>query len=227
MKFLISIKAFLFFGILDKLSEGLSCETCSVNQIHLLTGNNYDVVTPRATVPATGTDKCLGMTVSCDVRGIPNAITSMMFQNGIGGPAYPADLINAGLVCTNGSWVFTQSGYSLEITEVKCILGGVNQKCGTCTPCDIVFSPKRGTGTVGSHWRDYIADPNGCLSLKAICPASPSGGQTYMMFNGNIGGPQGASSGEIAADLNCINGNWQYTQSGVSTVISEINCVSV
>ncbi|KAE9546244.1 hypothetical protein FO519_010544, partial [Halicephalobus sp. NKZ332] len=210
MKSCVLIQVFVLVGILNNLIEGSSCGNCSLSQVNFIYGDNIQSVTPRVTAPTVGSDGCLRTTVSCDVREIPNAITYMGFQNGLGGPTTPTDFISANLVCTNGSWVFTQSGYSTAITEVSCMLGGVDQNCGTCKPCDIVFTPKKGAGTIGSYWRNYVADSNGCLSLTAVCPASPSGGPTFMQFNGNIGGPMSPTVGEITANFKCLNGTWQF-----------------
>ena len=67
---------------------------------------------------------------------------------------------------------------------------------------------------------------NGCLQMTIVCPASPDGGNMYMFLNGGIGGPSSTDSNEVTADVTCSNGNWQYVQDGINTVITEINCLA-
>lgn len=81
MKFSAPIQAIVLAGILNNLPEGSACETCSVNQVNFVPGDNYATVTPRVTPPTAGTDGCLRMTASCDVRGIPNALAVMIVSD--------------------------------------------------------------------------------------------------------------------------------------------------
>ncbi|KAE9547393.1 hypothetical protein FO519_009396 [Halicephalobus sp. NKZ332] len=62
---------------------------------------------------------------------------------------------------------------------------------------------------------------DGCLTLIAVCPASPGGGQTFMFFNDGLGGPVSPGNGEITATLNCVNGNWIF---GTDTITS-VTCL--
>ena len=71
-----------------------------------------------------------------------------------------------------------------------------------------------------------MANSNGCLSLTAVCPPSPSGGASFMRFNNNIGGPITPIVGEVTADFSCVNGTWKFTQSGVTLPINEVNCLA-
>lgn len=104
------------------------------------------------------------------------------------------------------------------------ILSGPNLPCGVCTPNSITFTPATGSGTVGSYWRNYAIDTRGCPSLTAVCPASPLKGSTFMQFNGHIGGVFGLDDTEATASLNCVNGTWQFTGSGITTEITVIDC---
>ena len=105
------------------------------------------------------------------------------------------------------------------------MISGVEQSCGTCKPCDIVFTPKRGNGTVGSSWKNYIIDSDGCLSLDVVCPSPSSEELSFMQFNENVGGPTPATDEEITVSLSCVNGTWQFTQNDVSITVSEVNCL--
>lgn len=136
-------------------------------------------------------------------------------------------LITADLVCTNGVWTYTQSGVTTEITQVNCALGFFeDQPCATCVPGDITFTPAQGEGTEDSTFRGPDTDANGCLTLTAVCPASTDGGTVFMQFNEVIGGPTDPAGGEVTALLQCVNGEWQYTQDGVTTTITEVNCLA-
>lgn len=162
------------------------------------------------------------MTVTCDARANgENAVTYMEFQNGLAGPTpTPTELITANLVCANGAWTFTQAGATREITQVNCALGEENP-CDNC-PANIVLTPMVVTPTLGP----VMMDANGCSTVVATCPASPMGGQTFMQFNGALGGPTGAAGAPVMATLVCANGAFSFTQGGVTTAIMEINCIS-
>ena len=61
--------------------------------------------------------------------------------------------------------------------------------------------------------------------MTAVCPGSTDGGESFMQFNTNIGGPRSAGSGEVTALLVCSDGVWTFTQNDVTTVITEVNCL--
>ncbi|KAE9549335.1 hypothetical protein FO519_007451 [Halicephalobus sp. NKZ332] len=208
--------------------EPPACATCDPAQVELVTGNNQDSVTPTRTNPTADGDGCLEMTVTCDVSDMPNAYTFMEFQNGLGGPtAEMVPVINADLVCMNGIWTFTQGGVTSEITQVNCALGFLeNQPCATCTAGQVTLTPMNGAGTETPTASGPDTDANGCLTLTVTCPASPDGGEVFMQFNQNIGGPTDPAGGAVNAVLNCVDGNWQYTQNGVTTTITEVNCLA-
>ena len=77
MNSLVLIQVIFLVGILSNSVKGQNCGSCSLNQLDFIPGDNVGSVTPTITTPTIGTDGCLKTTVSCDVRGIPNAITYM------------------------------------------------------------------------------------------------------------------------------------------------------
>ena len=132
-------------------------------------------------------------------------------------------LITVTLVCINGQWTYTQGGTRTIITNVECLY----QPAQTvfCTIGDVEFVPMSGTGTVGATSRDYIIGPNGESNMTAVCPPSPLGGDTYMFFNNNTGGPSNAMPGEVTALLVCTDGKWKYTEGNDVTTVTRVSCL--
>ncbi|KAE9548114.1 hypothetical protein FO519_008675 [Halicephalobus sp. NKZ332] len=200
--------------------------TCNSNQVQLALGDNVLSVTPTTTVPTIGADGSLTMTAICDVRNIPGAITNMGFNDGLAGPTNNSvSLIEANLVCTADGWTYTQDGVTTVITGVNCLLG-TTIGCGACTATDITFTPMTVAGTADATFTDFVIGGDGCAALTAICPISPNGGNTFMQFNGGGGGPQSVLPEEVTANLICnTNGQWEFTENGVTTIITEVNCL--
>ncbi|KAE9546978.1 hypothetical protein FO519_009810 [Halicephalobus sp. NKZ332] len=214
---------FILIGALNNLAESRHCRQCSLDQIHFHPGNHHNYITPRATGLFVGHDGCHRTNVSCDARGTPSATTSIAFQDDIDGPQGYQEFVNAELTCDDGSWVFHHHGHPINITEVKCKPDNdTSESCRTCNPCDISFDS---TGESNATWRDYAADSNNCYTLTVVCP-NLNNTDVYMEFNGDIGGPTDPTTDEVTAQLNCVNGTWEFLQSGVSTSITEVSCFS-
>ena len=62
---------------------------------------------------------CLSLDAIC--TSSPGGYVFMEFNGHIGGPVNIGNEIIANLNCANGSWVFTQSGYSTVINQIKCL----------------------------------------------------------------------------------------------------------
>ena len=77
MKFTVLNLAIALIGISNAFAEDTDCEACSLSQINIIPGDDVESITPTVATVTTGADGCLRTSVSCDVRGIPNAITYM------------------------------------------------------------------------------------------------------------------------------------------------------
>lgn len=77
MRFAPLLQVFVLIAVSNDLVECLNCRACSLDQIHIVPGDNHASVTPRITIPTLEADGCIQTMVSCDVRGIPNAVTYM------------------------------------------------------------------------------------------------------------------------------------------------------
>uniref|UniRef100_A0A914QUN3 C6 domain-containing protein n=1 Tax=Panagrolaimus davidi TaxID=227884 RepID=A0A914QUN3_9BILA len=98
--------------------------------------------------------------------------------------------------------------------------------CTSCTAGQVTFTPMTTPDTEDAVNGGTGVDANGCATLTAICPANPNAGFfVFMQFNGGEGGPQDVTGGAVTAVLMCVNGQWTFTQGGITRVITEVNCV--
>ena len=118
-------------------------------------------------------------------------------------------------------WIFTKNGIATAITEVSCDLFII-----TPSPCEICTSNQVNliNSTIIPSATGPTADSEtGCLTLVVTCKVGELG-EVFMQFNGGIGGPE-SSTDEVSATLNCVDGEWQFTQDGVTTNITSVECI--
>ena len=94
-----------------------------------------------------------------------------------------------------------------------------------CSSDQVTFTPRTVEGTADSSFRDFMQTADGGATMVAVCPVSPNGGNTFMQFNTDEGGPRGEAPGEVTALLTCTDGVWTFTQEGVTRRITEVNCI--
>uniref|UniRef100_A0A7E4VQ77 EB domain-containing protein n=1 Tax=Panagrellus redivivus TaxID=6233 RepID=A0A7E4VQ77_PANRE len=99
--------------------------------------------------------------------------------------------------------------------------------CMTCGWNDIVLFNQTYIGEFPSVPDGIVTNSDGCAQMTVVCDASTEEGAiVYMWFNENLGGPSANSQAKVTATLECIDGSWTYTESGVTTVITRVSCDS-
>uniref|UniRef100_A0AC34RFM4 C6 domain-containing protein n=1 Tax=Panagrolaimus sp. JU765 TaxID=591449 RepID=A0AC34RFM4_9BILA len=98
--------------------------------------------------------------------------------------------------------------------------------CSSCTAGQVTLTPGNvAQGTETPTATGPTTGTDGCVTLVVTCPATNTG-PIFMQFNGNLGGPTDPNGAQVNATLVCVNGNWTFTQNGVTTIITEVNCVA-
>ena len=132
----------------------------------------------------------------------------------------------APLICIDGKWTYTEGDDTTEITEVSCLLQVIPPPCATCTVDQITFTEATGAGTSTPFSRDLITNGDDCLEITLVCTPNTPTGTVFMRFNGELGGPLDVGVVEVTAKLTCVDGQWIYSQGGVDTPITEVNCLA-
>uniref|UniRef100_A0A914R784 C6 domain-containing protein n=1 Tax=Panagrolaimus davidi TaxID=227884 RepID=A0A914R784_9BILA len=100
--------------------------------------------------------------------------------------------------------------------------------CTSCLEGQVTFEPMTTPDSEAAVSGGTGVDANGCSTLTAICPANPNAGLgVFMIFNNGLGGPVQETGTEVTAVLMCVNGQWTFTQGGVTSVITSVSCVIV
>uniref|UniRef100_A0AC35EXR8 C6 domain-containing protein n=1 Tax=Panagrolaimus sp. PS1159 TaxID=55785 RepID=A0AC35EXR8_9BILA len=90
-----------------------------------------------------------------------------------------------------------------------------------CPP--LILTPEKDNPTPKAGAVSKVAEN---IQMPVTCTGNENK-EIYMFFNGNIGGPSHPKNEPITANLHCIDGNWKYSENGVSLVVTEVSCISV
>uniref|UniRef100_A0AC35GTI4 C6 domain-containing protein n=1 Tax=Panagrolaimus sp. PS1159 TaxID=55785 RepID=A0AC35GTI4_9BILA len=125
----------------------------------------------------------------------------MFFNMAVAGPSdTTGGALNAPLTCTADSWTFTDAGgVATQVTEVGCY--NCNQLTivgGVATRSPVTLTTNQPTQTID-------------------CPLGP-GGLAAMDFDG-IAVPN-------TAIIMCMNGQWTYTEAGITINVNTVDCLS-
>ncbi|KAE9547831.1 hypothetical protein FO519_008959 [Halicephalobus sp. NKZ332] len=179
---------------------------CDLNDITLVPGDNVNSITPTTPGPVVGADGTTTMTVTCDASNIANAQTLVLDQDEvIIGNTMGAPVDTTMLVCDgNGNWNFERDGVTKTITQITCEL--FVDVCAPCPLSTINFVPGDADTHVDVQRTEPTVDNDQC-EVTVTCTPRNAGGDVFMQFNGNEGGPA-----NNMATFSCTTGDWLFNQ---------------